>query len=150
MNTPFRVLTLLLLAGLSLVAACSGDDDPLPVKRQIEANIQQGDWLITKFIDSGVDETSNFTGYMFTFASGGVLNATNGTTTYAGTWSITDSNSNDDSQDDLDFVIYFSLTNDFESLNEDWEFISQSATKIELIHESGGGGGTDYLTFERK
>jgi hypothetical protein len=55
--------------------------------------------------------------------------------------------SNDDSQDDLDFNIYFNLTNDFEDLNDDWDFITFSETKIELIDISEGNGGTDYLTF---
>jgi len=75
--------------------------------------------------------------------------ASNGTNNYTGTWSITDSNSSDDSQDDLDFNINFNLTNDFEDLNDDWDFVSQSETKIELIDISGGNGGTDYLTLEK-
>ncbi|MEZ4988540.1 MAG: hypothetical protein R2795_26535 [Saprospiraceae bacterium] len=41
------------------------------------------------------------------------------------------------------------MSNRFEELNEDWEIISQSDTRIELVHVSGGNGGTDYLTFER-
>jgi hypothetical protein len=41
------------------------------------------------------------------------------------------------------------LTNDFEDLNDDWDFISQSANKIELLDVSGGSGETDYLTFEK-
>jgi hypothetical protein len=138
------------VTGLFFMNACSGDDNPSPIKSQIESNVQQGSWQITKFIDSGSDETNHFNGYTFTFASSGVLQASNGTTSYAGIWSISDSNSNDDSQDDLEFIIYFNLTNDFEELNEDWEIITQSTTKIELIHISGGGGGTDYLTFEKK
>jgi hypothetical protein len=40
------------------------------------------------------------------------------------------------------------LTNDFEDLNDDWDIISHSPTKIELKDVSGGNGGTDYLTFE--
>jgi len=138
------------LGSIILLGACSKDESPSPVKNQIESNIQKGTWQITKFIDSGVDETSHFTGYSFTFLSSGVLSASNGSNTYEGTWSITDSNSNDDSQDDLDFNINYNLANDFDDLTEDWEFITQSATKIELIHTSGGGGGTDYLTFEKK
>jgi len=43
---------------------------------------------------------------------------------------------------------YFCPSNDFEDQNEDWIFISQSFAKIELIHISGGNGGTDYLKFE--
>jgi len=46
----------------------------------------------------------------------------------------------------LELVINFNLTNDFEDLNDDWHFVSQSSTKIELIDISGG---TDNLTFEK-
>ncbi|MBK5192687.1 MAG: hypothetical protein JJE07_05645 [Flavobacteriaceae bacterium] len=112
-------------------------------------NLQSGTWKITKFLDSGDDETNHFTGYNFTFGSNGTLTVANGSNTFNGTWSITDSNSNDDTQDDLELVINFNLTNDFEDLNDDWDFVSQSSTKIELIDISGGNGGTDNLTFEK-
>jgi len=136
-----------LLFGVS----CSKDDDNTTnsTQNQVQTNLQNGTWRITKFIDSGTDETNQFTGYNFTFKSSGDLNATNGTNNNNGTWSIKDSNSNDDSQDDLDFIINFNLTNDFKDLNDDWDFISQSSAKIELINVSGGNGGTDYLIFEK-
>lgn len=133
----------------SLLFAISCTKDNIDIAK-VKSNVQSGTWRITKFIDSGVDETNYFTGYNFTFNSSGVLNANNGTNNYNGTWSITDSNSNDDSPNDLDFNIYFNLTNNFLDLNDDWDFISQSSTKIELIDVSGGNGGTDYLTFEKK
>ena len=132
-----------------LVVACNDDDDDdiITIQDDIESNVETGTWRISKFIDSGDDETNDFAGYVFTFESNGVLNATNGVNSYDGTWSITDSNSNDDSQDDLDFNINFNLMNEFEDLNDDWDIISQSSTKIELIDVSGGNGGTDLLTF---
>jgi len=133
----------------SLLFALSCTKDNIDIAK-VKTNVQSGTWRITKFIDSGKDETNYFTGYNFTFNSSGVLNANNGTNNYNGTWSITDSNSNDDSPNDLDFNIYFNLTNNFLDLNDDWDFISQSSTKIELIDVSGGNGGTDYLTFEKK
>ena len=89
-------------------------------------------------------------GYNFTFNNSGVLNANNGTNNYDGTWSISDSSSNDDnSQDDLDFNINFNITNNFEELNDDWDIISYSSTKIELIDTSDDNSETDYLTFEK-
>lgn len=139
-----------LLALLVLVSCTNDDDEPGDSSQTtIENIVQSGTWRITTFIDSGEDETNHFTGYNFTFMSSGTLNANNGTNSYDGTWSITDSNSNDDSPDDLDFNINFNLTNDFEDLNDDWDILSQSSSRIELIDVSGGNGGTDYLTFEK-
>ena len=149
-NLKITILTL--LVGLFTFVSCSNDSDNTNnnnTQNLIENNVQDGTWRITKFIDSGIDETNHFTGFNFTFNSSGVLNANNGTNNYNGTWSISDSNSNDDSQDDLHFNIFFNLTNDFEDLNDDWDFVSQTSTKIELIDISGGNGGTDYLTFEK-
>ena len=84
------------------------------------------------------------------FGAGNILSATNGTNTYSGTWSVTSDNSNDDSpSNDLDFNIAFAAPANFADLTDDWNIISYTATKIQLIHVSGGGGGTDYITFEK-
>lgn len=154
MNPRMKTLFLSLLFGAFLFVSCSEDDDDnstpqTNIKNVIEANVESGTWRITKFEDSGNDETNHFTGYNFTFKSSGVLNANNGTNNYDGTWSITDSSSDDDSIDDLDFNINFNLTNDFEELNDDWDIVSQSATKIELKDVSGGDGTTEFLTFQK-
>ena len=139
------------LLNLLIVVSCNKKDDNLNINIQTEIknNVQNGTWRISKFIDSGTDETIHFTGYNFTMNSSGVLYANNGINNYEGIWSITNNNSNDDNLVDFDFNILFNLTNDFEDLNDDWDFISQSSTKIELIDVSGGNGGTDYLTFEK-
>ena len=135
-----------------VIMACSSDDDTIineAVMSEIENNVKKDTWIITKYIDSGDDELHHFTGYNFTFGENSVLTAANGTNTYTGTWSITNDSSSDDSSNDLDFNIFFASPIDFEELSEDWDIISESATKIELIDISGGNGGTDYLTFEK-
>lgn len=43
----------------------------------------------------------------------------------------------------------FTSPPDFEELTDDWDIISQTSSKIELIDISGGNGGTDYLTFQK-
>ncbi len=53
------------------------------------------------------------------------------------------------SSGEVDFNIFFASPADFAELTEDWNIISYSASKIELIHVSGGNGGTDLLTFEK-
>ncbi len=150
--------SMLLMMSFSLMSSTcsSSDDDGSPddnsaVIAQINSTVQTGTWRITSFIDSGNDETSNFSGYNFTFNSNGSLVADNGSTTISGTWSITDDDNSDDdssSSSDIDFNIGFSSPNDFAELSEDWHITSRTGTRIELIHVSGGNGGTDTLTFE--
>ncbi|MCX2720333.1 hypothetical protein [Lentiprolixibacter aurantiacus] len=60
-----------------------------------------GPWTITNFVDSGKNETGDFSGYGFSFNADGSLVADNGTTTITGSWSITiDDDTSDDNSDD--------------------------------------------------
>jgi hypothetical protein len=138
---------------LNVASMCSSDDDsssssqdPTPVIN----TATNGTWRVTSYVDSGNDETNNFTGYNFIFASSNVLSATNGTNTYTGTWSVTADNSNDDSpSSDLDFNIAFASPANFADLTDDWDIVSYTATTISLIDVSGGNGGTDTLVFTK-
>lgn len=102
MKTPLIKFVFLIIVSLVSLNSCSNNnnDDYLitnDTQTQIEGHMKELSWHITKYIDSGNNEISHFTGYNFTFGANNVLTATNGTNTYIGTWSITDSNSNDDS-----------------------------------------------------
>ncbi len=135
---------------LTSASMCDSDDhnsssDPSPVINLMTG----GTWRVTSFIDSGSDETVHFNGYSFTFGAANVLTAANGTNTYTGTWSVTSDDSNDDSSSDLDFNILFSEPVNFTELTEDWHISSRTSSQIQLVHVSGGNGGTDYLTFEK-
>ncbi len=160
MKKVFNLGFLLMLSFSLMSSMCSTDDDDGSTNNnsqqiaEIENTAQSGAWRITNFNDSGQNETSDFNGYEFTFNTDGSLVATNGSNTITGTWSVTDdNNSNDDSSsnDDIDFNIFFPVpeSSDFEDLNDDWDIVSTSSTKIELIDVSGGNGGTDTLTFEK-
>lgn len=149
----------LIMLNFSLMSStCSSDDDGTSNDNSQEINeinniLESGTWIISSYVDSGQDETNNFSGYVFTFATNGTVTATNGTTTYNGTWSVSDnSNSNDDSNnDDIDFNLTFPVpdTDDFEDLNDDWDIASYSTTTVSLIDISGGNGGTDTLVFQK-
>lgn len=136
---------LILSSMFLLLMSCKKED--VKQKKNIEKEVSSGTWRISNFVDSGVDETVNFSGYNFTFKDDGTLTASNGSSTFTGTWSVSDSNSQDDNLDDLHFNINFNLTNNFEDLNDDWDIVSHSSSKLELIDVSGGNGGTDLLTF---
>ena len=155
-----KQIILLIAVVFLAITSCTSDDDNSDTTSndaqiaQVETTVEDGTWRITNFVDSGQNETSDFTGYAFTFATDGTLIASNNANTIEGTWSITDdSGSSDDSSsdDDIDFNIFFPVSDssDFEDLNDDWDIVTTSATKIELIDVSGGNGGTDLLTFEK-
>ena len=143
---------LLPVIALGLLAACSKWNNS---QSQINKTAIDGTWIVSSYIDDGDDETADFTTFRLDFLEDGTLNATDlvssNSNPYAGTWSITDSNSNDDdSLDDLDFNINFAVGNKLDDLSDDWDIISYTDTEIKLIDVSGGGGGTDYLTLTKQ
>ncbi|WP_299120842.1 hypothetical protein [uncultured Winogradskyella sp.] len=160
MKKEFFYGFIMMLSFSLMSTTCSSDDDGGSFNdnsqeiAEIENAVELGSWIITSYIDSGDNETNDFTGYSFTFEANGTLTATNGTTTYSGTWSVTDDSSSSDdsnSNDDIDFNISFPVpeSNVFEDLNDDWDIVSHSDTVLSLIDVSGGNGGTDTLVFEK-
>jgi hypothetical protein len=116
----------------------------------ISKNMVDGTWMITKLMDSGKDETYHFSGFVFDFKSDGSVMASNGSRIETGIWRISENSRNDSTLKELEFYLSFPSNGDFEELNDDWNILEQNNSVIKLIDISGGNGGTDYLTFERK
>lgn len=145
-----RISFILLTTILSLsVISCTKDDlspggsDDVSPTELVNTLTGGSGWQITYFFDKK-DETARYGGYVFTFASDGKLTAVKGAATVSGSWS----KGNDDSKSKL--YINFSSPDAFEELSEDWVVLERTDTKVRLEHVSGGNGGTDLLTFERK
>jgi len=140
-----------------LAVSCDSNDDPADTQADVNASelqstAQDGQWRITYYFDSEKEETSDYTGYVFTFGADGTVTATNGTMEVAGSWSVTDSSSSDDDSfddSDVDFNLFFATPADFEELSDDWDILEYGSSVIRLIDVSGGDGTTDYLTFEK-
>ena len=158
-----HVKSILLLLMTFMFFSCDSSDDNVENSvmdlTEINATATSGSWVVARFEEDGVDQTSNFFGYSFTFDIDGILNVAKVDLLVTGSWSITsDSNSNynddssldADSNDDVDFNIFFSSTSNFEELSEDWEIVSYTETRIELKHVSGGDGSIDVLVFEKQ
>lgn len=146
---------------LALLTSCeSSEDDTNTSANQVNttelrSTAQAGQWQITYFFDTDSDETADFAGYVFTFASDGTVIAEKDGTQVPGSWSVTDDSddltddSPDDDSDDVDFNLSFVSPASFAELTDDWDILEYSDTRIKLIDVSGGNGGTDYLTFEK-
>ena len=137
------ILSLLLFVSIG----CSDDDDTstqVSNPTEITSTVTDGQWVVTLFKEDDVVQTSNYSGYSFTFDADGSLSATNGVTTQSGDWSTY----TDSGYTKLD-IMFTAIDGPFEEISEDWNVISKTATKIELKHVSGGDGSIDYLTFEK-
>lgn len=147
----------LCLAGLLILGSACSDDNGNNLSVTVEGVkdvVQSGTWRITKFVDSGKDETSYFNGYSFTFSTDFKVVATNGSATVNGAWYI----DLDDDLDDIDFVIQMVAVNKFAELNEDWDIVRLTSSKLELKDDDSSNSGDDddddddgpdYLTFEK-
>lgn len=151
-----RILNFIAAATLiTACVSCSDDDASSNVNGNANAitnNMKSGTWRITNYVDSGTNETADFNGYNFDFNDNGAVTATNGTSTYSGSWLVTDSDSDDDDDDDssdIDFNLAFAAPAYFAELTDDWDVVERTGTRVVLQDVSGGNGGTDYLTFEK-
>lgn len=140
---------------LLVMVGCSSDDndnntnDNMAEIQDIIATVEAGTWHVSSYVDSGVDETSDYNGYDFTFATNGTISASNGTTTINGTWWVDDDDNSCNCSDDIDFNIAFAVVDPdpFAELNDDWDVASHTSSMISLRDVSGGGSGTDTLVF---
>ena len=137
----------LLIVILIATSSCKKEDNSSSTGQSattvLSSNIQQGSWIVTSFIENGVNQTNHYTGYQFQFGTSGTVTAVNGGSTVSGTWS----SGNDDSQ--LKLILSFGSVAPFQELNSDWHVTQNSSTIIKLEDVSGGSGGIDYLTFEK-
>jgi hypothetical protein len=117
--------------------------------KKVEKAVTEGSWRITRFIDSGDDETSNYATATLTFNEDGTVILTHGST-YSGTWSVKNDSGSDDSSDDSDLDFNISFPAPHESLTDDWDIESHSDTKIELKDlDDDEPNKSDYLTLEK-
>ncbi len=139
---------ILILLAIVAFASCSSDDDSGNVNtnefEQIKTTLPQGEWKVSKLIDGQSDHTVDFESFIFTFNEDGTVVAQNDLFTENGTWAYDNSSSSAE-----ELVLQFSVTNPFDEINDYWDIVSESNSKIELQDISGGNGDIKLLTFTK-
>jgi hypothetical protein len=131
----------------TVILSCSKDDKTTATgitAAQVNTLITDGTWDVSLYSEGGIDQTADFSGYLFAFNADGALVAT-GPVEKIGRWnSTTDSGK-------VKIPISFETETDgaFESISDDWFVLTATDQKIELQHISGGDGSIDLLTFEK-
>lgn len=100
-----------------------------------------GTWRVTLFTDSGNDETSDFSGYTFSFNSNGVVTATKSGVSKNGTWSSGSNKFN------IDLGVKDDTNKPLGELTDDWKIISTSDTEIKLTDDNSSSN--EFLTFTK-
>jgi len=139
---------ILILLAIVVFASCSSDDDSGNVNtnefEQIKTTLTQGEWMVSKLIDGQSDHTIEFESFVFTFREDGTVLAQNDLFTENGNWAYDNSSSSSE-----ELVLQFSETTPFDEINDDWDIVSVTNSKVELSDVSGGNGDVELLTFTK-
>ena len=129
-----------LVVSILLFASCSKDNDA-PSTKSI---ILQGKWKVTLFNDNGAVETSNYSGYEFTFNSNGSVSAVKSTSTVTGSWNT----GADENLNKLTLSFPLLSPSALVELNEEWVFLEKRYSQVKLEHISSNGQ-TEVLILEK-
>lgn len=119
-------------AAFATMTSCDDDDDgtsgtTTPQSSEIAEALLSDDWTVESLIDDGEDETADFTEFVLTFNAEGQVTANHGTNSDLsrnGTYNVY----TDDDQVELE--MNFPNPGVLDDLNDDWYFVSQSATSL--------------------
>lgn len=123
---------------LRFESTCRAEDNS--ANTNFAAILKSGAWAVAKYLDDGVDETTNYLGYEIVFNESGSVVATKEQTVIEGGWNVGNSGGK--------LFLNFN-TVPFDEFTDDWEVVSKTETRIALRDVSGGDGSVDELVFEK-
>jgi hypothetical protein len=146
------VLFPLLLATLFIVS-CSKSETTDPAADLTANNnmVSSGEWKVTQYLDSGKDETSDFSQLNVIFNTDGSIVVTNGSATYTGTWLLSSSSSSSDDTlyDDKSHRFTITIAGDklMQKLSKKW--LSVKVTENEIWLSDDNPASNEHLHFGR-
>jgi hypothetical protein len=148
LNAMKATVKLFALASLLMIWSCSKTDDNnvTPSGSTSKAEQVSGTWTVTSYLDSGKDETSDYSGYSFNFSVDGILAATSGSTAFSGDWHIGDNSSSDDNSSNR-LVINIAGNKQMDKLAHTWVIVTLNTTTITLADDNPAS--MEEITFSR-
>jgi len=149
-----RLKIVFVLLMVSFVLACDTDRDDLELS-EAEANelnliVQEGEWKITSFTHNNVQNTADYTDYVFVFEDANNLTATSNLDEVGGTWRVSnDSGDEFDPYNDVDFHIFFNSAGKLGELANNYDVIAATNNEIRLVLGENADGNTASLTFSK-
>jgi DNA/RNA endonuclease YhcR with UshA esterase domain len=143
-----KTFAYILLAFTAVIASsCSKDNSGTTTAQK--SNLSSGAWTVSYFTDSGKDETSDFSGYSFSFNTGGTLTVTGAGTTFNGTWSIKSGSSSGGygSSDPDKLIITISGDKQMDKVSKSWQIVKLNSTQIWLSDDNPSSA--EVLYFAR-
>ncbi len=119
-----KYLQIATLLALIFTASCT----PNSLSSNTSQTVTSGNWRVSLFIDSGNDETTDFTGYRFTFNTDGSVAAVINAVIKTGTWSVSSSSN----KFTIDLGPKIDTNKPLGELTDDWQIISVTETVIQL------------------
>ncbi|MGO3184020.1 MAG: hypothetical protein ACTIJ9_14435 [Aequorivita sp.] len=139
---------ILVLLAIVVFASCSSDDDSGDAYtsefEHIKTTLPQGEWMISTLIDGEEDKTIDFESFVFTFNEDGTVEGVTDLFSEAGTWTYDNTSSSSEK-----LIIEFDNIDPFNEINDDWDIVSVSNSKVELIDDDNENGGSELLTFTK-
>lgn len=120
--------TLLSLVLISLVTLSSCKKDDNGSSSSVDQIVTTGSWRVSYFVESNEDNTSDFSGYAFSFNSNGDLVATQSGVNTTGSWGWHDSSGK--------FNISIGSNKPLSDLTDDWLVLEKTETLIRLKNDN--------------
>ena len=122
---------------------------PIDNKNNVTIVVTDGTLKIDLYCDSDDNEVINFNKFNFNFGANNILTATDGTTTYKGTWSLTDTTGYIDTLSEIKFDITFTSPIHFVETINNWEIIDKARSDIKLSDVIYGNGETNFSIISK-
>jgi len=138
-------IKLLALASLFMIVSCSKSTDET-INPDSKTGQVTGSFKVTSYLDSGKDETTDYSAYSFSFNSDGTFTASAGSAGFAGSWQLGNSGSDDDNSSNR-LLITITGNKQMDDLSHNWLIVSLDNTTIHLVDDNPAS--MEEITFTR-